>query len=245
MKRVWEFIAFLVVLPFLLLNRLGLLTVFGASILLGFIPLRPGYLLRRAYFRRVLGSCEEGAVIGRGVEIRFDNPKKLYIGKEAKLFGDIKLAGVLYNTYEVRLGPKSVLYFGCRIAAAGGPVVLGEGAQLGYNCVVRGPLRVGNWCGVGHNVVIVGFQHTYEDPEKSIFHKDVKIDPVVIEDEAWIGSNVYIGSGVTIGRHAVVGAGSVVTRDIPPYCVAVGNPARVIKRYDFEAKQWVKAFPLE
>jgi galactoside O-acetyltransferase len=54
-------------------------------------------------------------------------------------------------------------------------------------------------------------------------------DPVVIEDNVWIGSKVVILPGVRIGSRAVIGAGSVVTKDIPPRCVAAGNPARVLR----------------
>ena len=60
----------------------------------------------------------------------------------------------------------------------------------------------------------------------------------MIGDDSWIGENVCI-IGASIGRHCVIGANAVVTKEIPDYCVAVGNPARVIKRYDFEQKDWV------
>jgi acetyltransferase-like isoleucine patch superfamily enzyme len=59
---------------------------------------------------------------------------------------------------------------------------------------------------------------------------------VVVNDGAWIGANTTILPGITIGRKAVVGAGSVVNRDIPPYCVAVGNPCRLVKRWNQELK---------
>jgi len=63
---------------------------------------------------------------------------------------------------------------------------------------------------------------------------------IIIEDECWIGANAVITAGVTIGKHSVIAAGSVVTKNIPPYSVAVGNPARVIKQYNFETKQWLR-----
>ncbi|HMG07758.1 MAG TPA: DapH/DapD/GlmU-related protein [Mucilaginibacter sp.] len=64
--------------------------------------------------------------------------------------------------------------------------------------------------------------------------------PIVIEDEAWIGANAVLTAGVTIGKHSVIAGGAVVTKSIPAYCVAVGNPARVIKKYDFEREEWMK-----
>ena len=61
---------------------------------------------------------------------------------------------------------------------------------------------------------------------------------VVIEDGVWLGQRVCVLSGVTIGAHSIIGANSVVTKNIPPYCIAVGAPARVIKCWNFEAAEW-------
>lgn len=60
--------------------------------------------------------------------------------------------------------------------------------------------------------------------------KLIKEEKVVIEDDAWIGANVTILPGVTIGRCSIIGAGSVVTKDIPPNCIAAGVPCKVIRR---------------
>jgi acetyltransferase-like isoleucine patch superfamily enzyme len=58
---------------------------------------------------------------------------------------------------------------------------------------------------------------------------DLREEPVTIEDDVWIGCNVVVLKGVTIGRGAVIGAGSVVTQDVPPYSLAAGNPAKVVR----------------
>lgn len=63
---------------------------------------------------------------------------------------------------------------------------------------------------------------------------------VTIENGVWIGNNVIILPNVTIGEKSIVGAGSVVTKSIPAYSVAVGNPAHVIKHFDFEANIWIE-----
>jgi acetyltransferase-like isoleucine patch superfamily enzyme len=94
---------------------------------------------------------------------------------------------------------------------------------------------------IGPHVMIGDHSHQYENIEIPIKLQESKEGgPVRIERDSWIGANVFILPNVTIGRHSVVGANSVVNQDLPPYSVAVGAPARVIKQYDFELKQWVK-----
>jgi galactoside O-acetyltransferase len=56
--------------------------------------------------------------------------------------------------------------------------------------------------------------------------------PVIIGKRVWIGFNAIVLKGVTIGEGAVIGAGSVVTRDVPPYCIVAGNPARIVREMD-------------
>lgn len=64
--------------------------------------------------------------------------------------------------------------------------------------------------------------------------------PVKIEESVWIGEGVCILPGTTIGRNSIIGAGAVVTKDIPPWSLAVGNPAVVIKKYDIKKSTWIK-----
>jgi acetyltransferase-like isoleucine patch superfamily enzyme len=94
---------------------------------------------------------------------------------------------------------------------------------------------------IGPHVMVGDHSHHYEDLDIPIqLQEATEAGPVRIERDSWIGANVLILPHVTIGRHSVVGANSVVNRDIAPYSVAVGVPARVIKRYDFNLKQWVR-----
>ncbi|MBF6600630.1 MAG: acyltransferase [Dehalococcoidia bacterium] len=68
---------------------------------------------------------------------------------------------------------------------------------------------------------------------------------LIVADDAFIGINAVVLPNVRIGRHAVVGAGAVVTHDVPDFCVAAGNPARVISRYDFGRRVWIRARAVE
>lgn len=100
---------------------------------------------------------------------------------------------------------------------------------------IKKNVMVGPYCFIGD------YNHGYSDIRKPIVEQPLNnIKPVVIDEGAWIGAHVTIASGVTIGKNSVVGAGSVVTRDIPDYSVAVGVPAKVIKKYNPETQKWLK-----
>jgi acetyltransferase-like isoleucine patch superfamily enzyme len=120
---------------------------------------------------------------------------------------------------------------------------IGNNVHVGsYNIIgARNSILLEENALLGPRVTIVDHSHHYENVDAPIKSQEVtEGGPVRLERDCWVGANVFILPNVTIGHHAVIGANSVVNRDIPPYSVAVGAPARVIKRYDFELKQWVK-----
>ena len=77
-------------------------------------------------------------------------------------------------------------------------------------------------------------------PEQHPIDRSYNISEVIIEDNVWLGEFVSVLPGVTIGKGAIIGSNSVVTKDIPANTIAVGSPAKVIKKYNFETKKWVR-----
>ncbi|KAJ1554021.1 Maltose acetyltransferase [Nowakowskiella sp. JEL0078] len=102
-----------------------------------------------------------------------------------------------------------------------------------FGCVILDSSKVviGNDVSIGPSVQIYTSLHSTNPKERRNFGSGFA-KPVTIKDDVWIGGGVIILPGVTIGKGSTIGAGSVVTKDIPPYVVAVGNPARVIKFLD-------------
>jgi len=78
----------------------------------------------------------------------------------------------------------------------------------------------------------------HSDPRVAPRERKLTASPVVIEDDVWLGEFVSVLAGVRIGKGSVIGTMSTVTRDIPPYSVAVGSPARVIKQFNFATGMW-------
>jgi maltose O-acetyltransferase len=120
---------------------------------------------------------------------------------------------------------KQNCYFG-----RGDTLRVGNRSQLGENARIGPSVSIGSDVVMGPDVVIMTTAHAFEDPTVPINQQGgLPVEPVTIEDDVWLGTRVVVLPGVTIGRGAIIGANSVVTKDIEPYAVAVGNPARVIR----------------
>lgn len=106
-------------------------------------------------------------------------------------------------------------------------IFLGKGTYINVNCnfIDDGSITVGKSCMFGPAVTIATVGH----PLNPNYREYMYIDPVVIGDNVWIGGNVTILPGVHIGDNSVIGAGSVITKDIPANCIAVGNPCKVLR----------------
>ena len=121
-----------------------------------------------------------------------------------------------------------------------GDLTIGDYTRIGLRNTIIGPINIGNHVNLAQNVTVTGLNHNYQDAEKMIDEQGVSTLPVVIEDDVWVGANSVILPGVTLGKHCVVAAGSVVSHSVPPYSICAGCPARIIKTYDFETKEWKK-----
>ena len=119
-----------------------------------------------------------------------------------------------------------------------GAVQIGSNTRVGMSNVIIGPVTIGNNVILAQNIVISALNHNYTNVDIPIYLQGETVAPITIEDDCWIGANVVITAGVTIGKHSVIGGGSVVTKNIPSFSVAVGNPARVIKQYNIATKKW-------
>ena len=119
-----------------------------------------------------------------------------------------------------------------------GAVHIGNNSRVGLGNVIIGPVTIGNNVILAQNIVISGLNHNYKDVDIPIYLQGETVALITIEDDCWIGANVVITAGVTIGKHSVVAGGAVVIKDVPPCCVVVGNPAKIVKRYNIETKIW-------
>jgi acetyltransferase-like isoleucine patch superfamily enzyme len=157
-------------------------------------------------------------------------------GKNTVIRRNVRLDIFPFNKFSI--GTKSIIESFSTINNGVGNVSIGDHTIVGIGSVVIGPVTIGNQVMLAQNIVISGLNHGYENVDISPAFQKVTTGAIIIEDDVWIGANSIITAGVTIGKHSIIGGGSVVTKDVPPYTVAVGNPAKIIKQYNFEEKLW-------
>ena len=117
----------------------------------------------------------------------------------------------------------------------------GEYISIGDHCLINhnnllqagkskyGSITIGNYVHTGVNVMFMAFNHGFYTTEIPTKEQDYMDAPIVVEDDVWIGGGSIILSGVTIGKGAIIAAGAVVNKDIPPYAIVGGVPAKVLK----------------
>lgn len=117
-------------------------------------------------------------------------------------------------------------------------ISIGEKVAIGEYCFLDGfgGLEIGDWSIIAHGCSFISEDHGFDQLDVPIYFQKKSSAPTKIGRDVWIGCGVKVLKGVTIGNGAVIGAGAIVTRDIPPYSVALGVPAKVIKYRSAENK---------
>lgn len=166
----------------------------------------------------------------------FVNPFKHVRGKGSIIRWRTRLDVFPFN--EFKLGAGSVIEDFSTINNGVGDVIIGNKTFIGMSNVIIGPVTIGDNVIFAQNIVVSGLNHGYENVNMPPYLQKTSCKPIFIGDGVWIGANCVITAGTTIGKHCVIGAGSVVTKDVPDYSVAVGNPAKVIKAYNSTSAKW-------
>lgn len=109
-------------------------------------------------------------------------------------------------------------------------IQIGNNSGIGMYCKVPNNVIIGEDVMMGLNVTIFGSNHNFDRTDIPMRKQGMKsYDPVIIEDDVWIGSNAIIMPGLTIKKGTIIGAGAIVTKNFPAYSIIAGNPAKLIK----------------
>lgn len=210
-----------------LLIRYELITsIFGP------LPGAIGLFFRKFFYKSLLGHTGQGVTFGRNITIR--NPKKISIGNYTTIDENIVLDAKGGAHEGISIGDNAVINRNVVLSCKGGSISIGNNTHLGINTIVHSEKMVR----IGNNILIAAFCYFIGSGSHKTDRLDVPIiaqgqEPsqgIAIEDGVWIGAGVKILDGVTVGHDSIIGTGAVVNEDIPPFSIAVGIPARVIKK---------------
>ena len=198
-----------------------------------------GVLIRNLAYRLLFKKMGASVYIQNGAE--FTGASNIEVGSESFIARGASI--IIRNlSSRVRIGDKVKLDKGVCITTAADNccIEIDENTFIGPYTCIGGPgnVKIGKYCLIAAHSGIIANNHIFADPIEMIRLQGLTRQGVVIGDNCWLGYGVKVLDGVTIGEGSVIGAGAVVTKDIPPYSIAVGVPAKVVRSRQLGEKQF-------
>ncbi|GAC1613220.1 MAG: hypothetical protein NVS9B1_21080 [Candidatus Dormibacteraceae bacterium] len=191
-------------------------------------------LIRGTLFRPRLRASRARFFLGRRTRILF--PSHLRVGRNVVIGDDVYLncfgaRGVTLGS-GVRIREYGWIQVTSQLSHPGEGLDVGDDTYIGPHSLLGagGGISIGRDVTIGAYVQLLAENHEFADPTLPVSRQGVRRQGITVGDGCWIGNSVIILDGVKVGAGAVIGAGAVVTHDVPAGAVAVGNPARVLRR---------------
>lgn len=210
--------------------------------LIGWLPTVIGIGLRNILYRLIM-DIKGVVAIEKNVRLRFANHIHLsngvYLDEQSYLHAcpngirigenSIVMHGAILHVYNFRQMPHS-------------GITIGRDSLVGEYTVIRGQggVTIGDRVYTSPFTQIIAVNHVFADPGRPFVEQGITAEGIVIEDDVWLGASAVITDGVRIGKGAIVAAGAVVTKDVPPYTVVAGVPARPVRQIDGSDSQMGK-----
>ena len=200
--------------------------------LLGGLPGLVGIGLRALAYRSILHS--DGPPIVED-HVRLAQPANIHLGRRVYLDHGVYLhacpQGVFIGDATFVMHGSILHVYNFRDLPHAG-IWVGRDSFIGERCVIRGQggVHIGDAVLLAPQVQVLAVNHVFDDPRRPVLHQGITAQGITIEDGAWIGAGAILLDGVRVGAGAVIGAGAVVTHSVPAHTLAVGTPARVIRR---------------
>lgn len=199
--------------------------------LLGGVPGIVGIGLRGLAYKLILKSTGMAAI---EYGVRLAQPANIRLGRGVFVDHGVYLHACPSG---IRIGDGSLVMHGSVLHVFNFRDLPHAGITIGRKCFIgelnvirgQGGVTLGDYVYTGSLVQILAVNHVFDDPQVPIMEQGITARGIVIDDDVWLASGVIVLDGVHIGRGSVVGAGAVVTEDLPPYSIAVGSPARVVR----------------
>ena len=176
------------------------------------------WIIRGLVYKPFFGKFSFLSYIGKPIYIK--NFKKIFIGKQVRIFPNSRIESIGKDA----------------------KIIIHDNVSIGPNLHLTAisTLEISKNCTISSNVLITDNQHTYLEIGIHIMNQKSIIKKTFIGENCFIGTGAVIDAGTILGKQCIVGANAVVSGLYPDYCVIVGAPGRIIKRYDVNTKEWKK-----
>ncbi len=201
----------------------------AVMLLASWVPGALGFVLRRLLYPRLLGAC--GRNVAFGVNVTLRHPRKIRLGDDVAVDDGCVLDAKGTANEGIRIGRRVFLGRNTIVACKDGDIVLEDGVNVSYQCAIfsASSVRIGADTLLAAYCYVVGGGHEFGRTDVPVLRQARPSKGIDIGRGGWLGAGAIVLDGVSVGHDAVVGAHAVVTEDIPPFAVAAGAPARVIR----------------
>lgn len=200
------------------------------TLLFGRVPGLFGLFARQKFYRLILGGMGKRSVIGKDVTLR--HPSKFFLGNNSIIDEYCHISARGGPEARIIIGENSLIGRHSSLRVRDGRIEIDDYADIGEFCNIgtTSSIKIGKYVLIAAYTYVGAAYHTHEEKDKPIALQGHKSrGGVSIGDNVWLGTKVTVTDGVTIGEGAIVGAHSLVNKDIPPYAIAFGTPAKVVK----------------
>lgn len=193
-------------------------------------------VLRGSKAKYLFKSCNGLFFRGRGCKISYYHKINLgrsaYFGDNVRINALCKESIVIGNNFS--LHRNSIIDCTGVLGNLGEGLIIGDNVGISFNCLiqVRGKIIIGNNVIIGPNVSLIAENHLYSDLQKPINEQSVSRVGITICDGVWIGAGVTVLDGVNVGAGSIIAAGAIVNKDVPPFSIVGGIPAKILKYRD-------------
>lgn len=181
----------------------------------------------RWWYGRLLRSLGRRTIIGKPI---FWTPEYLEVGDDVLIWPGCRFEGIDGSAVDLSASPR---------------IVLGDGVTFQQYCHLTAAryVEIGARTSVLFGVMVTDTDHRYDQVDIPPALQPLDVNPTVIGEDCFIGARASIQAGTNLGRHCIVGTNAVVRGNFPDYCVLVGAPARIVKRYDLQRGIWRRTDP--
>ena len=193
------------------------------------LPGALGLFLRMKLYPRLLGRVGRNVTFGHGIVLR--HPHKIRIGDDVHIDDQCVLDAKGANNHGITIGDGVFIGRNTIISCKNGDIEIDDRANIGFNCEIfsGGHVRLGKNTLVAAYTYLVGGDHEHHRTDIPVLDQGRVALGIEVDDNVWLGAHVVVSDGARVGRDAIIGAGAVVRGEIPPFQIAAGVPARVIR----------------